>query len=71
MSHNSSTWKAEAEGLQIRGQPKLHSKTLSQKTKGSGCVSVVEHLPSMLKALGLILGTTKKGKEWTMMLQDQ
>jgi hypothetical protein len=30
---NSSTWEAETGGLQIQGQPGLHSESLSQKKK--------------------------------------
>jgi hypothetical protein len=31
--YNSSTWEAEAGGASVYGQPWLHSKTQSQKTK--------------------------------------
>jgi hypothetical protein len=32
---NTSTWEAEAEGLQVWGQPGLCSETLIQKVKGN------------------------------------
>jgi hypothetical protein len=43
----------------VQGQPEL----LSEKTKGWECSSVIEHLPSMNKALCLILRATTTTKE--------
>jgi hypothetical protein len=48
---NPSTQQTEAEGSQFQGQHELHSKTLSQRTKGWGS-SVVEYLPNMNKTQG-------------------
>jgi hypothetical protein len=31
-SYNLSTWEVEAGGLQVQGQPELHSEIMSQKT---------------------------------------
>jgi hypothetical protein len=41
------TQEADAGGMQVSGQPELYSKTLSQKSKGIGCSSVVGFLTSM------------------------
>lgn len=50
-----STWEAEAEGSQVREQPKLYSDFGDiWSYKGCGCRLVVEYLPSMLRILGSI-----------------
>jgi hypothetical protein len=49
-------WQAEAGG-QIPGQPGKFNETLSQNKKGWRCSSVVECLPSVTLALGLIAST--------------
>jgi hypothetical protein len=41
---------------------RVHSKTLSQKSKGWGCSSEVEQLPSMHKALDWIPTLSMKKK---------
>jgi hypothetical protein len=65
-SLHTSTQDAEVGGSRVQGQPGLHIETLSQnkkaiaKTKAWGCSSVVEHLLSMHKVLGLIPKTAKQ-----------
>jgi hypothetical protein len=54
-----STHGAEVGVLSILGQLGLNSETVS-KTKGWGCSSVVECLPGMTKAMGLICDTAIK-----------
>jgi hypothetical protein len=66
MAHNS-TWVEEARRSKDRGQPGLHSETLSQK-QGLGCSSVVECLPS--KGLGSILTTKTNRKNPTFSFYD-
>jgi hypothetical protein len=42
----------EVRKWKVQRYPKLHSETLSHKTKGWGCSLVVEDMPSMSKTLG-------------------
>jgi hypothetical protein len=57
------TWKCEEGRWRVQDQHGLYSKTLSQNTKGWGCSSVVQCLPIVLKALGLIPSTWRKKKQ--------
>jgi hypothetical protein len=52
----------EAGGLWVPGQPGIQQKPVS-KEQGLGCSSVVERLPNMSKALGLVPSTEKKRRE--------
>jgi hypothetical protein len=73
---NPSTWEMEAGGLWVWGQPELHTKTLSQKTKGWEWSSVVECLFNVGKALDSIPAQNKGKKRiyyswsWNALLSD-
>jgi hypothetical protein len=67
-----STWESEARRLRVWGQHKLHRKSkaslsyvvrLSQKTKGCGCSSVVDHLPIICKDLSSTPSTANNNND--------